>query len=335
MQILIRKLSTLSILRSILLFCCAIWLGSASTFSAVAQDNTPCDASEDVYLMSYFTTGQEALHLAYSCDGYAWGTLNDGEPTIRSVVSTGSMRDPFVLPDPRDDGFHLIWTDGWNSNGIGYAHSADLIHWGEQRVLPLMSAVEHTKNMWAPEIFYDHTADEFRLIWSSTVLETETERFLNAWNHRIWTATTEDFLTFTPSEKYFDPGYTVIDATLICHNQEYVIFYKDERGINIPSSIQKAMRLATAETVTGPFEPKEGLITPKWTEGPAVFSDPNGRWLMFYDHFTKGHFGASASRDLFHWEIVTDQIVFPPHPRHGAVFTVPHKTFERLIAALG
>ena len=335
MQIMKRKLSMSYLRRTISLGIGAICLGLAAALPAAAQSDALCAASQDVYLMSYFTTADESFYLAYSCDAYLWVPINNGESIIRSEVSTGSMRDPFIIPDPRDDGFHLIWTDGWNSNGIGYAHSADLIEWAEQRILPLMFEVENTRNMWAPEIFYDQMADEFRLIWSSTVLETETERFLNAWNHRIWTATTKDFLTFTPSEKYFDPGYTVIDATLIYHNQEYVMFYKDERGINIPSTIQKAMRLARAETVTGPFEPQEGLITPQWTEGPAVFQDPNGRWLMFYDHFGEGHFGASASRDLFHWEIVTDQIVFPPHPRHGAVFTVPHKTFERLIAALG
>ena len=319
--------------RGILLCFCAIWLGAVSTLSAVAQNDTPCDAFQEVYLMSYFTTDREALHLAYSCDAYQWATINNGEFIIRSEVTVGSMRDPFILPDPRDEGFHLIWTDGWNNNGIGYAHSADLIDWGEQRILPLMSEVEHTKNMWAPEIFYDQLADEFRLIWSSTVQDTEAARFLNAWNHRIWTATTNDFLTFAPSEIYFDPGFTVIDATLIFHNQEYVLFYKDERGINIPSTIQKAMRVASAETVTGPFDITEGLITPQWTEGPTVFPIQDELWLMFYDHFRDGYFGASISRDLYHWEIVTDQISFPPSPRHGAVFVVPHSTFARLYAA--
>ncbi len=327
---------TLSIIRHrILAYLVVLFLGAILAFPGSAQNAPPRVRCEQVYMMSYFTTAHEALHLAYSCDAYVWATINDGQPIIRSEFGMGRMRDPFILPDPRDGGFHLVWTIRWGSIGIGYAHSDDLITWGEQRVLPLMVEVEYTRNIWGPEIFYDQLADEFRLLWASTVHETETDRYLNAWSHRIWTATTQDFHTFSASEKLFDPDYTVIDATLIYHNQKYVMIYKDERGLHIPSTIQKAMRVATADAVTGPFEIREGLVTPRWTEGPTVFQGPDGQWLMFYDHFEEDRFGASISQDLYHWENITDQILFPPRPRHGAVFTVPHTTFERLYAALG
>ena len=157
----------------------------------------------------------------------------------------------------------MIWTDGWNSNGIGYAHSDDLISWTEQRILPLMAEVEHTKNMWAPEIFFDETAGVFRLIWSSTVHDTEVQRFLNSWNHRIWTATTTDFVTFTDSQKYFDPGYPVIDANLTYHNGQYVLIYKDERGDNQHGNrLQKPCGSLRLRRLRGRFKLKTGSSPP-------------------------------------------------------------------------
>ena len=316
---------------NILLVLCALCLSGAVSFPSYAQSETRRAPCRRVYMMSYFTTAHEALHLAYSCDGYIWATVNSGQPIIRSRVSTGSMRDPSILPDPNNGSFHLIWTDGWNSTGIGYAHSDDLLTWDEQRVLPLMAEVEHTKNMWAPEIFFDEQAGEFRLIWSSTVHDTEVQRFLNAWNHRIWTATTTDFRTFSKPEKFFDPGYPVIDANLTYHDGNYVLIYKDERGDNKHGTDNKAMRVASAEAITGPFEIEDGFVTAHLTEGPTVFPVAD-QWLMFYDHFMDGHFGASISADLYQWEVVTDQIVFPPRPRHATVFRVPFATFERLYA---
>lgn len=318
------------ILLVLCVFCLGSWLAPLSHSQADSL-RAPC---RQVYMMSYFTKAHEALHLAYSCDGYVWATVNDGRPLLRSEVSTGSMRDPFILPDPDDAGFHLIWTDGWNSTGIGYAHSGDLINWDEQRLLPLMAEVEDTKNMWAPEIFVDERTGEFRLIWSSTVYETETQRFLDSWDHRIWTATTPDFVTFTDSQKYFDPGYSVIDANLTYHDGQYVMIYMDERGHNQHGTDYKAMRVASSESVSGPFEIEEGFVTAQLTEGPTVFAVAD-QWLMFYDHFMDGYFGASLSDDLFHWEVVTDHITFPPRPRHATVFRVAHATFERLYAHWG
>ena len=42
------------------------------------------------------------------------------------------MRDPSIVRGP-DGVFHMVWTTGWHDQGIGVAHSTDLIEWSEQK----------------------------------------------------------------------------------------------------------------------------------------------------------------------------------------------------------
>lgn len=303
------------------------WRQARAAVAATGEDR--------VYLMSYFRTEAEALHLAYSPDGYHWTALNGNQPVLESSVGSHSIRDPFIVRG-QDGGYHLIWTDGWSSDHIGYCRSDDLIHWGEQKLLPVMAGVKWTKNCWAPECFYDPEAKEYRFIWSSTVFKNDLERFLDVYDHRIWTTTTRDFATFSLSSLYFDPGYSVIDATLVYdetrRTNRYVMIFKDERGENRPGTENKAMRVTVAGSGDGPFHDISELITPTLTEGPTVFR-MGDRWMMFYDHFMEGRFGASISDDLLHWEIVTDQVTFPPGPRHATVFPVEQEALDALLEA--
>ncbi len=289
---------------------------------------TPASGSEEeVYLMSYFRTPAEALHLASSLDGYHWMPLNDNEPLLHPVVGANSMRDPFIIED-HNGIFHLLWTDGWESNQIGYCRSADLIHWEEQRLIPMMVEVEHARNCWAPECFYDPETGDYRLVWSTTV-NTETD---GGWDHRIWTAITTDFESFTPPSLYFDPGYTVIDATLTYDNGRYMMIFKDERRPEENGPQYKALRVAEADSAEGPFENISDLITRTGMEGPTVFR-VGDKWLMFYDNYTEPGYAASISDDLLHWEEITEHIIFPERPRHATVFKVTPAILEGLLNA--
>ena len=64
------------------------------------------------------------------------------------------MRDPSICQAP-DGTFHMVWTSSWTDRIIGYASSPDLIHWSEQRSIPVMMHEPAAHNCWAPELFYD------------------------------------------------------------------------------------------------------------------------------------------------------------------------------------
>jgi beta-xylosidase len=114
------------------------------------------------YLFSYFiNNGEDGLHLLSSNDGLEWTPLNGGHSFLHPQVGSRLMRDPSIAQGP-DGTFHLVWTTGWWDQGIGIAHSKDLIEWSPQQFLPLMADSPGAQNCWAPEIFYD--ADNARYL---------------------------------------------------------------------------------------------------------------------------------------------------------------------------
>ena len=113
-------------------------------------------AGDTAYLFSYFINdSRDGLHLAYSLDGLTWTPLNHGKSfLIPTVGKDRLMRDPSICQAP-DGTFHMVWTSSWTDRIIGYASSPDLIHWSEQRSIPVMMHEPAAHNCWAPELFYD------------------------------------------------------------------------------------------------------------------------------------------------------------------------------------
>jgi hypothetical protein len=282
-----------------------------------------------MFVFAHFRTESEALHYAISHDGYAWEALNDGNAIYRSDIGAESIRDPFLLQD-RDGTYHLLGTDGWTSQSIVHATSPDLIEWSDPELLPVMADVPGTRNTWAPESFYDREADVFRLIWSSTV---NPDGDPENRDHRIWTCSTPDFETFSAPSCLFDPGYNVIDACVVAHDDAYLMAFKDERGENSVDTDHKDIRLARAPSGGGPFTTVTDPVTPAPVEGPTMFH--NGEeWLMLYDHFIEGRYGASRSADASDWAVCDSLMRFPDGLRHGDVIEVEDAVGERLREAV-
>jgi DUF1680 family protein len=218
------------------------------------------------YRFSYFlNNGEDGLHLAWSTDGLKWKALKGGKSFLTPAVGNAKlMRDPCVLVGP-DGTFHMVWTDSWFGNTIGDASSRDLIHWSEQRALPVMSHEPGARNCWAPEIAYDAAQEHFLIFWASTIDGRFPETELggqNDLNHRIYATTTRDFRRFAPATMFFNPGYNVIDATLLASQGKAVMIFKDETKVPVP---MKNLWLATAPTTAGPC-----TVAPNPSARPAV-----------------------------------------------------------------
>lgn len=272
-----------------------------------------------VHLLSYFRTEKEALHLAWSEDGLAWQALNGNRPILQATVGNCSIRDPFIRQGA-DGLLHLLSTDSWWSTNLLHTQSRDLIHWEPWDLLPAMGQIRGARNAWAPEFVYLEEQDVYLLFWASITTEEP--------HQRIWSAETRDFRSLTSPTVLFDPGYSVIDATLIEREGTWFMVYKDERGENRTGTDHKAMRVATAPDPRGPYTPRTELITAHLTEGPTVFRTGD-RWLMLYDFFLHDRWGASESSELLHWSPV-NELAVPPGARHGSVFALPDRDCERL-----
>jgi len=79
------------------------------------------------------------VYYALSGDGYHWNPINRARPVFSPQYPVSS-RDIFITRGS-DDEFHAVWTWGWRERRIGYAHSADLIHWSLQQQIPLREKV--------------------------------------------------------------------------------------------------------------------------------------------------------------------------------------------------
>jgi len=309
----------------------ALRLLGLATLLAVAAH-----AADTAYLFTYFTkNGEDGLHLAWSADGYKWERLNSGKSYLAPTVGRSKlMRDACVVRGP-DGTFHMVWTSGWTENDIGYASTKDFIAWSEQKEIPVMAAEPTVRNAWAPEVHYDESRREFVIFWASTIPgkfpETAGASEDN-YNHRIYATTTKDFAAFTPTKLFFDPGFSVIDATLLHADGRHWLIVKDETR-NPP---KKHLRIASAESVQGPFGELSAPFTPPglWTEGPTAIKIGND-YLVYFEAYTKRFYGAMRSHDLKTWEDVTAKMSFPDEGtpvrmKHGTVIAVPAELVAKL-----
>jgi hypothetical protein len=289
----------------------------------------------DYFLFTSFRgNGEDGLHLALSTNGYHWQALNGDRSFLKPEIGAKIMRDPCVAEGP-DHTFHLVWTSGWTAEKgkvVGYASSKDLIHWSEQRAIPVMENEPGARNIWAPEIFHDPAKKRWLIFWSSTIPgrfpETDATGD-DGYNHRFYYVTTPDFRTFSESALLYDPGFNAIDATLFqAGRHRFYLFFKDERK----QPLKKNLRYAIAANPSGPFGPPSEPFTGDWVEGPSAIRIKK-ECLVYFDHYgAPPYYGATRSKDLLHWEDCSKEMSFPRGQRHGTVIEINRKVAERLLA---
>jgi hypothetical protein len=282
-------------------------------------------SAADPLLFIYFKEPADmGIFYAVSDDGYHFKTLNGGRPWIGIEHANELIRDPFVTRGP-DGEFHMVWTWGWRGTSIGYAHSRDLVHWSEQREIPLMAGTPGTRNTWAPEIYWDAGRKQWMAIWSSTV-EGKHE------GNRIYHAFTSDFRTFTAPAIFFDPGYVSIDATILHARDRYYMVFKDERQ---EPELRRCLRIAEAPALTGPWSNISGPLTEAWSEGPSLVP-VGGGYIIYFDHYRDPkRYQAIRSSDLKTWTAVTDQMSLPALAKHGSFVAITTAERDRLVAGRG
>ena len=252
-------------------------------FLSLSFLNVNAQQKDEMYLFSYFMeNGEDGLHLAYSEDGFKWTALNDNKSFLTPRVGSDKlMRDPCVISGP-DGLFHMVWTVSWKEKGIGYASSEDLIHWSEQKYIPVMEHETSARNCWAPEVFFDKVSAQYIIFWSTTIPgrfpETE-KKGDDEHNHRMYYITTKDFEDFSKTKLFYNQGFNVIDGTLINENNEYVLFLKDETR----HPAEKNIRIATSSELTVNYSsPTKPITGDYWAEGPTPVKIDE-YWLVYFD----------------------------------------------------
>lgn len=296
----------------------------SNAFIATAQQ------ADSVLVFAYFKgNGEDGLHLAYSKDGHTYTALHHDSAVLAPQAGKDKlMRDPCIVRGG-DGKFHMVWTVSWSEKGIGYASSPDLLHWSAQQYLPVMESAAGARNSWAPEITYDPPGKQYMIYWATTIPDrfTETADTLESgYNHRIYYTTTRDFKTFSKTQLLYDPGFNVIDASIVKVKDHYIMFLKDETR----TPPQKNIRIAESKRLTGPYSKAGPAITGAyWAEGPTAVQT-NGKWIVYFDKYMDHRMGAVASPDLQNWTDISDEVHFPQGTRHGTVLKISHQEFQQL-----
>ena len=304
--------------------------------------STPPPASFEagaVLLGTYFVdNGQDGVYLCVSEDGNMFRPIVEPNVAILrpEVGKEKLVRDACILRGP-DGVWHMVWTVGWWENGIGLAHSKDLVHWSEQQFVPVMAQEPNTLNCWAPEIAWDDRRGQYIIFWSSTVRGrfSETEAGGDPGptpdvkcNHRIYYTTTKDFSLYSTSMLMYDPGFECIDATMIRRGgpTPWLMFIKDETRFPPAKNIRS---VDVSDPVLIQAMPSQPLTGPYWAEGPTAIGI-KGRVRVYFDRYSENRFGAIETNELGEWVDISEQISFPKDARHSTVVWVERSVVERV-----
>lgn len=334
--------------------------GAVPTPPAMAQPESaasaPAAPAYAGYLFTYFigegSAQGEQIYFALSRgnDPLNWQELKGGAPVLSSTVGTTGTRDPFIIRSPEGSHFYLIATDlkiygdaNWDrvqrkgSRSIVVWESRDLITWTDQRLVRV--APDTAGNTWAPEAFYDATIGAYVVFWASKVYAEDDPAHAGDTYNRMLYAKTADFRTFSEPQVWHDPGYSVIDSTVIEAGGTLYRFTKDERKNEPASPCGKFIALETSRSLTNPkWNPVAECIgqgTVSRGEGPLVFkSNTEQKWYLFIDEFGGRGYVPFESIDgnLSKW-VSAPQYSLPPRPRHGTVLPVSAAEHGRLLRA--
>src|SRR5215203_4538428 len=245
---------------------------------------------------------------------------------LRPTVDSNVMRDPSIARGP-DGTYHLVFTSAWKgSKTFGYASSKDLVHWSEQKTIPVMVHEPNTVNVWAPELFYDGETKQFIIIWASTIpfrfekgLEDENN------NHRMYYTTTSDFINFSQTKLFLDPGFSVIDCVIVKRGKnDYVLVLKDNTRPN------RNIKVAFSSNPLGPYSKASEPFSPPFTEGPTV-AKVDDDYVVYYDQYREKIYGAMKTKDFLTFTDITKEVSLPQGHKHGTIFMVKKKTLNKLI----
>ncbi|GAA3782697.1 hypothetical protein GCM10023083_18590 [Streptomyces phyllanthi] len=346
--------------RTLLLPLLALFLGLLAAPPGAAQPEAhPAKKPKYAgYLFAYFTgegtaDGEQIRYaLSRGNDPLHWRELNAGEPVLTSTIGEKGLRDPFVIRSPRGDRFYMIATDlrmyqnssgSWDhvqrhgSKSIMVWESTDLVHWTDQRLVRV--SPDNAGNTWAPEAYWDDSLGEYVVFWASKLYADDDPDHTGSTYNKMLYATTKDFRTFSAPKVWNDPGYSVIDSTVVKHRGTYYRYTKDERD---PTSSSPCAKFITGEKSRALTSAKYDFVSDcigsgsiDRGEGPTVFkSNTEEKWYLFIDEYGGRGYVPFETTDLAsgRWTLSADYAL-PASPRHGTVIPVTRQEYNRLLAA--
>ena len=284
------------------------------------------------YVMSYFNgdLGSETGRLAASSDGLHWSALSGSE--ITSSLGTGRVRDPSISR-ARDGSFLITATEGYDNPSVYLIQTNDLLDFTRQSLIQI-AAYDKTLQMsgnraWGPELIYDNEKDQYVLYFADTAFEDSDHQEAGG----IYAVTSSDLISFSYPRMLFNPGYPVIDGTILTANGSYWMLYKDER-----KGAQTVYYASAGDLDTGFHKAYDDtvLYPKRYIEGPMVFPLADGSYCLYVDYYPSARFYVGRFTQLgenpdITWYSETDYALPEQDVRNGSVIPVTAKEYERIL----
>jgi len=303
------------------------------------------------YLFVHFrekkTPDGEQVYFGVSKDGFHWEKVNDGRPVLWSHLGEKGVRDCTVIRCKADGKYRILATDlslahnfetkynaHWptvarnGSKCLSMWESDDLLHWSEQRLLPLGD--ENYGCLWAPDVFFDSKCGDYVIHWSSA-------HSSNGFGDMgIYFCRTKDFKNFSdPKLLYQKSDAGVIDSAIYEENGRYYMFLKSDHN-------PERIILLCADDAEGPYErisafdKSMGTIEAGLYEGPTAVRLEDGRWCLFLDYYGVPGDGQGyvpfVTDDIGSGCFVRsdEQFEFPYGYKHGTVIPVSIEEYDAI-----
>lgn len=303
------------------------------------------------YLFVHFrekaTPDGEQVYFGLSRDAFHWEEVNGGRPVLWAYYGDKGVRDHTIVRDAKNGKFYIIATDlslaygmrnqykgSWaeisrnGSKALSCWESEDLVHWSEQRLLPI--GTPSMGCLWAPDVLAEPDGS-FLLHWTSSVPGSDFKK------KGIWCCRTNDFKTFTePRVLYEKEDSDVIDSAMYEEDGVYYLFVK---SVANPSGVM----LLRSESWEGPFERVEafeeamsGLEKRGSYEAPTAVHAPDGRWCLFIDYFGVRGRGqgyvpfVADSLAKANFRRASEEFSFPYGFKHGTILKITDEEYERI-----
>lgn len=305
------------------------------------------------YLFVHFrerkTPDGEQVYFGLSRDGFHWEAVNQGRPVLWSRLGEKGVRDCTIIRCQADGKYRILATDlslaynfrtkyhlNWptvarsGSKCLALWESADLLHWSEQRLLPLGD--EDFGCLWAPDVFFDPKTQDYVLHWSSSHASN------GFGNMGIYYSRTKDFRSFTqPRLLYAKEDAGIIDSAIYMEDGKYFLFVKSDHN-------PERILLLQAEQAQGPYVRIEEFdrsmlaIEQGMYEGPTAFRLADGRWCLFLDYY--GAVGVGQGYVPFvadslqggRFVRADEQFHFPYGFKHGTVIPISMEEYQAIRA---
>lgn len=294
-------------------------------------------ADPGAYLFAHMTREDYGrLYYSVSEDGLNWTVLN------------GRQR---ILPDYRGHPDLCLGLDGntylvgnvnrENDPRIQLWRSADLIHWetfGPPFAIDLSSipAVRTVGGYHgAPKLFLDRAQARYILTWhSSTEVKGATHPWVYWDNMRTYYSVSTDLLTWSPARRLLPFDFGQIDTILRRWGDRYYAIFKDERAPDPTWPTGKAIRIASAPTLAGPWTEPGPRLTPNWCEAPAVIPRPDGiGWFLYADRYVPHQMYETLTAPSFDGPWTHVKANMTPDAKHGGMISIPRATYDALLRA--